>query len=288
MKYLIFFLFLGLQTSCQSQEGTNNSGKFANRDFLNTTRSNATYYRVHKLVDHVMGVNVNPNADANTGQIMPDEYGPAFTAMPSGVEHHEITFYNFENQKVLVAGALVQGDAYELYGLATWYGKNGDKTEVGFFKNNTRGNIYEVYDQDGTIIDTGFYVNGKKFTDFNIDKRLIGLWESRYSSKGYFGQEYPVKLFNNVHENGMIEIWNEADSDSSSFENMAPSITRLHYSFMKTGEKTGVLTTVDYFTGRKDEESIEFVDDNKIISTIIKHTDVAQIGTFYEFIKVKD
>lgn len=288
MKYLILLLFIGLQSNCQSQDGAKNISKFANKDFLNTTKSDAKYYRVHKLIDHVMGVNVNPNANANSGQIMPDEYGPAFTPMTSGVEHHEITFYNFKNKRVLVAGALVQGENYELYGLATWYTEYGNKSEVGFFNKGIRGNYYELYDKKGNVVDTGFYVNGEKFTDFNIDKRLIGVWQSSYNSKGYFGQDYPMKLFNRIHESGVIEIWNEAESEQSWFQDIAPNVTRLHHSFEKTGESTGILTTINYFTGQEDKESIEFIGEDKIISTITKNSDTSLIGLSYKFTKMKE
>ena len=287
MKYLVFFLFITLQFSCQSQQIPDNAKGFANKNFLNASKTNAKYYRVHKRIDNVMGIGINPNANSGTGQIMPNEYGAAFNVIPSGVENHEITFYNFENQKILVAGALVQGETYELYGLATWFKEDGYKTEAGFFKNNVRGNYYELYDRKGKVIDTGFYVNGEKFTDFIIDERLTGEWLSKYNSEGYFGQKYPMKLFNRFYKNGSLEIWSTADSEQSSLQGIEPDVLRLHYSFNKTAENKGILTTINYFSGQKDEEVIEFIGANKLISTITNHKDPSLIGTTYEFTKVK-
>jgi len=244
MRCLIIFIFLGLAVSAFSQ------------------------VTVHKRLGDVLGIDVNPNANPNTGQIMPDEYGPAYTPTITGVERHEITFYNFKNEKVMVAEALVQGENYELYGLATWFNKDGYKTEAGFYNGNVRGNIYEYYDNDGTIIETGFYVNNNKFIDFNVDDRLVGTWKSKYISEGYFGQQYPMVLLNRIDKNGSIEIWVVADSEGSSLSSVNSKVTRVHHSFQKTGEKTGVLTTIDYFTGIKAEQNIELLSEDTITLTI--------------------
>ena len=285
---ILLFLVIGLQIGCQSQKVPEDVDGFADQNFLIADKSNATYYRVHKRIEAVIGINVNPNANATNGQIMPDEYGSAFTATPSGVEHHEITFYDMNTKKELVAGALVKGEVYELYGLATWYDEDGNKTEAGFFKNSVRGNYYELYDKNGKVTDTGFYVKGEKFTDFKTDERLIGKWLCMYNSEGYFGQIYPMKLFNKFYQNGTIEIWNEADSEKSSIQGIEPNITRFHYSFETTGKNTGILTTIDYYNGQKDEERIEFIGEANLVSTITKHSDPSLVGTSFKFTKVTE
>lgn len=171
--------------------------------------------------------------------------------------------------------------------MATWFDKNGNKKEIGFFKDNVRGNTYETYDKNGKIKTKGHYINGKKVTGFKIDERLVGKWQHKYTASGYFDQEYKYILFNKFDKNGAAEIWNEADVEKEFILDVEPDITFVHYNFIKTGANTGVLKTYDYFSDTIDEENIEFVGANKFISTITKHSDSKLVGARYEFTLVK-
>lgn len=288
MRHFLVFLCLVFLTCCQSQIPENIDG-YADANFKAVaSKSKAKYYRVHKHVESLTTPSINPNANAGAEGLFNEGYGTTFnTPIQSGVSIQEITFYDFNNTKVLAAGALAKAGKYELYNLATWFDKNGNKREIGFFKNNVRGRLYETYDEKGKVINKGYYVNGKKVTNFKIDKRLVGKWQHKYISSGYFGQEYKYILYNRFYKDGAAEIWNEEDVETDLLD-IEPDITFVHYNFVKTGDNTGVLKTYDYFSDTVDEEDIEFVGANKFISTITKHADPKLVGAKYEFTLVKE
>lgn len=285
MRFLyVFFLFLFV--NCHSQISKDVDG-FADANYRYTdSKSNAKYYLKRKLINQVMMPSINPNASSLEGGLFNEGYGTTFNLpVNSGVSYQEITFYNFRNEKELVAGALVQGNKFELYNLATWYGKNGNKKEIGFFKNGVRGNLYETYDKNGKVTSRGYYVNGKKVTNFNYDKRLHGKWQHKYIALGYFNQQYKRILYNQFHKDGNGKIWDEEDVEENLMD-VKPDVATVHYNFQKTGNNTGVLKTYDYFSNIIYEETIEFIGSSKLISTITKHSDKSLLGKRYEFVLV--